>query len=94
MHSERSTSFPLLEQILTIQGSPLQPLYSTRDLAVLFGVSHRAIQRRIQAGQLTPRDLPGRAKFLAQDVEAFLSSSLKDQQEDATATRSHSHSRR
>ena len=89
MNSERST-FPLLEQILMIQGSPLQPLYSTRDLAVLFGVSHRAIQRRVQAGQLTPRDLPGRAKFLARDVEAFLACSLKEPEEDATATRSRS----
>ena len=75
MSNSVPTTFPLLEQILTVLAIPLQPMYSTRDLARMFKVSARAIQHRIAAGQLRPRDLPGRAKFLPQDLEDFLAGS-------------------
>ena len=65
-------SYPLLEQILALRGLALQPTYTNRDVAAIFGVSIRAIQDRIQRGSLIPRDLPGRAKFLPQDLEEFL----------------------
>lgn len=70
-------TFPLLQQILAIKNLPLQPTYTIRNIAVIFGVSPRAIQNRVASGQLVPRDLPGRAKFLNQDVEDFLRASRK-----------------
>ena len=69
--------FPLLQEILAIKNLPLQPMYSIRNIAAIFGVSARAIQNRVASGQLNPRDLPGRARFLNQDVEDFLQASLK-----------------
>lgn len=71
------TKYPLLEAILAISNQPLKATYSIRDLADIFGVSPRAIQHRVKSGQLTPRNLPGRAKFLNQDVEAFIVASRK-----------------
>ena len=67
--------YPLLEEILAIKNLPLQPMYTVRNVAVIFGVSARAIQHRMASGQLTPRDLPGRAKFLNKDIEEFLRTS-------------------
>jgi hypothetical protein len=72
-----STGFPMLEGILSIQNRPLQPFYCTRDLAQIFGVCVRAIQNWIASGTLTPRNLPGRWKFLPQDLEDFLLASRK-----------------
>jgi hypothetical protein len=77
MNKLETMKYPLLEAMLDIKNLPLQPTYSTRSLAQLFDVSMRAIQNRISSGQLVPRDLPGRAKFLPQDVEEFLTASLK-----------------
>lgn len=72
-----TTKYPLLEEILAIKNLPLQPTYTVRDIAAIFGVTPRAIQNRFASGQLVPRDLPGRAKFLNQDLEDFLRASRK-----------------
>ena len=72
MPNTHSPSYPLLEQLLTMRGLTLQPIYTNRDVAAIFGVSIRAVQDRIQRGGLIPRDLPGRARFLPQDLEEFL----------------------
>jgi hypothetical protein len=77
MSTAITDSFPMLEAMLRIKGFQLQATYSIRDLAHLFNVSARAIQNRVASGQITARDLPGRAKFLPQDIEAFLSASKK-----------------
>lgn len=77
MSNSVTTMYPLLGQILTVLGLPLQPMYSTADLARIFKVSARAIQHRIASGRLLPRDLPGRAKFLPQDLEDFLTASKR-----------------
>lgn len=69
--------FPLLEEVLTSRGLPLKGTYSNRDLAAMFGVSIRSIQARIATGQLRPRDLPGRARFLSSDLEEYLTNSRK-----------------
>lgn len=71
------TKHPLLEEILSIRNLPLQPMYTVRQVALIFGVSARAIHAWVAAGQLVPRDLPGRARFLNQDIEDFLMSSRK-----------------
>jgi hypothetical protein len=75
MSNSVTSTYPLLGQILLILGLPLQPMYTTRDLAQIFKVSVRAIQHRIEDGRLVPRDLPGRARFLPQDLEDFLTTS-------------------
>lgn len=72
-----TTKYPFLEEILAIKDLPLQPTYTTGNVAVIFGVSPRAIQNRVASGQLMSRDLPGRARFLNQDIEAFLVASRK-----------------
>jgi hypothetical protein len=75
--NKSDTKYPLLEEILAIKNLHLQPTYTIRNLAMIFGVSARAIQNRVASGQLSPRDLPGRAKFLNQDIEDFLIASRK-----------------
>jgi Helix-turn-helix domain len=72
-----TTKFPMLAEILAIKNLPLQPMYTTKNIAEIFSVSARAIQNWISSGQLIPRNLPGRWKFLTQDVEAFLQASQK-----------------
>lgn len=77
MSSAAVVRYPLLQELLDLKSLPLQATYSNRDLAQIFGVSVRAIQNRVATGQIAARDLPGRAKFLPQDIEAFLSASKK-----------------
>ncbi len=67
--------FPLLETALAHKGLSLKAMYSLRDVAELFSVSKRAIQHRVKRGELRSRNLPGRAKFLSMDLEAFLAGS-------------------
>jgi Helix-turn-helix domain len=78
MSGTASTRFPMLEEMLRIKGLSLQATYSITDIAALFGVSPRAVQRRVAAGQIPSRDLPGRARFLSEDLEAFLMASRKN----------------
>jgi transposase len=72
-----TVKYPLLAEILVLKNLPVQPMYSTRGIAELFNVSSRSIQNWIAAGLLVPRILPGRWKFLTQDVESFLEASRK-----------------
>jgi helix-turn-helix protein len=67
--------YPLLHDFLSLQGMSLQPTYTIRDVAKLFGVTPRAIHSRVSSGQLASRNLPGRAKFLSRDLEDFLQQS-------------------
>jgi excisionase family DNA binding protein len=73
--NEESPSFPLLEQVSRLRGLPLLPMYKTRDVAALFGVSPRTIYDWIRDGRLPARDLPGRYRFLPQDIEDLLAAS-------------------
>lgn len=77
MSSSQPPKYPLLEEVLALRQMPLQPMYTIRDVAALFGVTVRAIQTRVASGQLPSRDLPGRAKFLPVDLEQFLCESRK-----------------
>jgi hypothetical protein len=72
-----ATKYTLLQEILSLKGLQLQPVYTIRDIASLFSVTPRAIQTRVARGQIQSRDLPGRAKFLSEDLEAFLVTSRK-----------------
>ena len=77
MTSSPTTKYPLLQEILVIKSLGLQATYTVRDVALIFGVSTRAIQQRVADGQIPSRDLPGRARFLSEDLEAYLSASKK-----------------
>ena len=72
-----TAKYPLLEPILALTEMPLQPMYTNRDVAKIFKVCVRAIQNWVSTGRLTPRDLPGRWKYLPQDLEDFLTSRQK-----------------
>jgi hypothetical protein len=72
-----ATKYPHLQEVLALKSLPLQATYTIRDLAQMFRVSVRAIQNRVASGQLPARDLPGRAKFLCEDLESFLAASKK-----------------
>lgn len=72
-----SLRFPLLQTILEQKGLRLQGIYTGRDVAKIFGVGKRTIQEWIFDGKLTARDLPGRGRFLSQDLEELLRNSIK-----------------
>jgi hypothetical protein len=69
--------YPLLAEVLALRQQSLQPFYTVSHVAALFGVTMRCIHSRVSAGQLTKRDLPGRAKFLPCDLEEFLRNSKR-----------------
>ena len=71
--------YPLLEALLHEKGLSLRGIYSIRDTATIFGVSKRTIQERVRIGKLAVRDLPGRDRFLSEDLEMFLKQSQKAQ---------------
>ena len=72
-----TNKYPLFQEFLFLKGLQLSPVYTIRDVAALFNVTARAIQTRVARGQIQSRDLPGRAKFLSEDIEAFLVASKK-----------------
>jgi hypothetical protein len=73
----RPARYPLLETILAHRGLSLKGAFTIRDVAALFDVSTRTIQVRVKRGDLQSRDLPGRTKFLAIDIENFLQGSSR-----------------
>ncbi|PYL07656.1 MAG: hypothetical protein DMG97_04335 [Acidobacteria bacterium] len=73
----RLGKYPLLEALLDAQGLTLKGAYRYSDVTEIFDCSIRALQERVRDGQLTVRDLPGRKKFLAQDLENFLKNSVR-----------------
>jgi hypothetical protein len=77
VNNSETNSYRLLGELLRIKGLSLQATYTIKDIARIFAVSIRAIQNRVASGQLIPRNLPGRAKFLPQDIEDFLKTSRK-----------------
>ena len=78
MPTSETSRYPLLEEILRIKKLPIRPMFTTREVAEIFGVSSRAIQDWIAFGKLSARDLPGRARFLPSDLELFLQNSPKE----------------
>ena len=76
-HQENIARYPMLEGILALRNLPLQPMYTTRAAAQVFGITGRGLQNWMRSGRLVPRDLPGRARFLSKDLEEFLMASRK-----------------
>lgn len=75
--------FPLLWGLLQYRELPYKPTYTVTETAAIFGVSGRTIRKMIASGKLIARDLPGRARFLAQDLEDFLRNSRRDNPADS-----------
>lgn len=69
--------YPLLESLLAQKGLSLKGIYTVRDGAAIFGVANRTIQDWVREGKLLARDLPGRGRFLSEDLEDFLQKSVK-----------------
>jgi Helix-turn-helix domain len=68
----QSGGFPLLESILRQKGLSLLGIYRYRDASRILGTSVRTIQEWCRDKKLRRRNLPGRGKFLSQDLEEFL----------------------
>lgn len=79
--------FPLLESLLAERGIGARGIYTIPDVAAMFNVGRRAIQAWIHDGRLPARNLPGRGRFLSEDLEQFL------QQSSMKATRTASNNR-
>jgi hypothetical protein len=73
----KPAKYPLLETVLAYRGLPMKGAFTVQDVADLFSVTMRTIQTRMKRGGLTARDLPGRSKFLATDLEHLLQGSSK-----------------
>ena len=69
--------YPLLKVLLEEKRLPLKGTYTNRDVANIFGVSVRTIQDWSRNGEFKPRNLPGRGRFLSEDLEEFLLNSSK-----------------
>jgi Helix-turn-helix domain len=68
--------YPLLEGVLAAKDLPLKGICTNRDAAEIFGVSVRTIQDWVRNGDLISRNLPGRGRFLSEDLENFLRNSV------------------
>jgi hypothetical protein len=64
--------YPLFETMLRSLGRTLQPNYTCRDLACLFGVTARTIQSKVADGTIPSRKLIGGGRFLPIDIEEYL----------------------
>jgi|HubBroStandDraft_1064217.scaffolds.fasta_scaffold475820_2 hypothetical protein len=73
----KPAKYPLLETFLAYRGLAMKGVFTLQDVADLFGVTTRTVQIRVKRGGLTSRDLPGRSKFLAVDLEQLLQGSSK-----------------
>jgi len=71
MDNSETIKFPMLEAILSIQAIPIQPMYTNRDVARIFGVCVRAIQNWISAGRLTPRTYLAAGGFSLKTSKTF-----------------------
>jgi len=69
--------YPLLEPLLAERGLSPKGIYTNVDVAQIFAVSKRTIQEWLRDGRLIARDLPGRGRYLSEDLELFLQRSVR-----------------
>jgi helix-turn-helix protein len=70
-------NYPFLESLLNAKGLTDKGIWSIRDVAGIFAVKSRAVYDWIANGKLAVRDLPGRGRFLSEDLEEFLRNSKR-----------------
>ena len=75
--TEECVRYPLLESLLIPKELSLKGIYTIGDTAQIFGVSTRTIHEWVRDGKLVARELPGRGRFLSEDLELFLQGSLR-----------------
>jgi transposase len=75
--------YPLLESLLAQMNLPLRGTYTNRHVAEIFEVSVRTIQDWVRKGDLVGRKLPGRGKFLSEDLENLLKNSVRRSETEA-----------
>jgi hypothetical protein len=63
--------YPLLETLLSAKGLPVKGVWTIADVAQIFNVQNRAIYDWINNQKLSARDLPGRGRFLSEDLETL-----------------------
>lgn len=78
--TDEFTRYPLLDSLLAQKGLAPKGIYTIRDAAQIFGVSAHTLLEWARDGKLVVRDLPGRGRFLSDDLELFLQRSLKGHQ--------------
>lgn len=71
------TTYPLFETMLRSKGLTLQPTYTCKDVASLFGVTARTVQSKVADGTIPSRQLLGGARFLPADIEEYLRNSAE-----------------
>ena len=74
-HSVDGPRYPLLEALLQELGLELKGRYTNGDVANIFGVTTRTIEKLQAKGRLKRRELPGHAKCLSCDLEDYLQNS-------------------
>jgi transposase len=77
MNHDSANVYPLLEQLLRERNLQPRGIYNNKDAAEIFGVSTRTIQDWVRSRKLQARDLPGRGRFLSQDIEQLLEQAIK-----------------
>jgi hypothetical protein len=77
MSNQTLEKYPLLEAVLSAKGLPDRGIWKIGDVAQIFDVGVRSIHDWVNNKKLTARDLPGRGKFLSQDLEEFLTNSKR-----------------
>jgi hypothetical protein len=77
MSDQELGKYPLLEAVLSAKGLPVKGVWRIADVAEIFGVRNRAIYEWIASQKLAARDLPGRGRFLSEDLEEFLKNSKR-----------------
>jgi excisionase family DNA binding protein len=74
--------YPYLEELLRQKGLPLLGIYTYQDAAKILGASVTTIREWCRDGKLRSRRLPGRGRFLSQDLEDSLAGSLRHSESD------------
>lgn len=75
--NSHAACYPLLRALLEQRSLSLRGIYTNHDAARIFQVSVRTIQDWSRDGKLCARDLPGRGRFLSEDLESFLQDSVR-----------------
>jgi hypothetical protein len=77
MSEQETGGYPLLKAVLSAKQLPVKGVWTIADVAQIFGVRNRAIYDWISNQKIAARDLPGRGRFLSEDLEEFLRNSKR-----------------
>ena len=77
MSDQAPDKYPLLTVLLKAKGLADKGIWTIDDVRSFFGVGKRAIYDWMKNGKLDARDLPGRNRFLSEDLEEFLRNSKR-----------------